>query len=137
MMSLAVALVAIAITPAGAAKEKATPVTLTQAGQQLESSYAAQLEALKAELTKSLPLVNQQKKDAFLKAREDEITATKGIEEAQAKMGGINTAKALVAHAKGKWIGGADKGIAAAKASLAKAKTAAEREAAEKDLANW
>jgi hypothetical protein len=137
LMSLALALVASAITPAGAAKEKATPVTLTQAGQRLESSYAAQLEALKAELTKSLPSVNQQKKDAFLKAREDEITATKGIEAAQAKMGGINTAKALVAHAKGKWIGGADKGIAAAKASLAKAKTAAEREAAEKDLANW
>lgn len=139
MMSLAVALVASAIATAGAgaAKEKEVPLTLTQVGQRLESDYTAQFEALKAELTKSLPSVNQQKKSAFLKAREDEVTATKGIEAAQAKMGGINTAKALVAHAKGKWIGGADKGIAAAKASLAKAKTAAERDAAEKDLANW
>jgi hypothetical protein len=42
-----------------------------------------------------------------------------------------------VDHAKGKWIGGAEKGIAAAEAALKKATTEAEREAARKDLAKW
>ena len=46
-------------------------------------------------------------------------------------------AKGLVAHAKGKWIGGADKGIAAAKAKLKKPSTDAERKAAEEELAKW
>ena len=138
-MSLLVTLAASAISTEGAraAKPQEVPVELTQAGKALEAGYAEQLETLKAGLIKALPAVNQQKKSSFLKAREDEITATKAIEAAQAKMGEINTAKALVVHAKGKWIGGADKGIAAAKASLAKAKTAAEREAAEKDLVKW
>ena len=40
-------------------------------------------------------------------------------------------------HAKGKWIGGAEKGIAEAEAALKKATTDAEREAAKKDLAKW
>ena len=40
-------------------------------------------------------------------------------------------------HAKGKWIGGAEKGIAQAEAALKKAATDAEREAAKKDLAKW
>ncbi|MEJ6641687.1 MAG: hypothetical protein QNL33_00385 [Akkermansiaceae bacterium] len=139
LMSLLVTLAASAISTEGAraAKPQEVPVELTQAGKALEAGYAEQLETLKAGLIKALPAVNQQKKSSFLKAREDEITATKAIEAAQAKMGEINTAKALVGHAKGKWIGGADKGIAAAKASLAKAKTAAEREAAEKDLVKW
>jgi len=138
-MSLAVALVASAIgtAGAGAAKKKQEEIALTRAGEQLEARYAGELETLKAGLTEVLPPVNQQKKSAFLRAREDEDTAMAAIGVARAKMGEINSAKGLVGHAKGKWIGGADKGIAAAKATLAKAKTAAEREAAEKDLAKW
>ena len=49
----------------------------------------------------------------------------------------MNTGKALVEHAKGKWIGGAEKGIAQAEAALKKATTDAERDAAKKDLAKW
>ena len=40
-------------------------------------------------------------------------------------------------HAKGKWIGGAEKGIAQAEAALKKATTETEREAAKKELAKW
>ena len=43
----------------------------------------------------------------------------------------------MVDHAKGKWIGGAEKGIAQAEAALKKATTEAEREAAKKELAKW
>ncbi len=128
---------AMSSTTALAARNKAEPVKLTQTGRKLEAEYAKQLKDLNTELTKALPKVNQQKKAAFLKARVDEVTAAAGIKAAQDKMGAINSAKALVGHAKGKWIGGADKGIAAANAKLKNAKTAAERSAAEKELAHW
>jgi hypothetical protein len=52
-------------------------------------------------------------------------------------LGKVGTAKALVDHANGKWLGGAAKGIAAAEAALKKATNDAEREAAKKDLAKW
>ena len=42
-----------------------------------------------------------------------------------------------MAHAKGKWIGGADKGIAAAKEQLKHATTDTERQMAENELAKW
>ena len=120
-----------------AAKKQEEQIRLTQTGEKLSAQYSRLLETLKAELTKTLPSVNQQRKAAFLKARVDEVAATAGIKAAQDQMGKISTAKALVGHAKGKWIGGADKGITAAKAKLKKAKTAAERSAAEKELAHW
>ncbi|MFT6182458.1 MAG: hypothetical protein ACJAQT_001249 [Akkermansiaceae bacterium] len=110
---------------------------LSNSGKKLAASYAKELKSLKAEISRVLPAVNSQKKAAFLKAREDEITATAEIKKAQGQMGEINTAKALVGHAKGKWIGGADRGIAAATAKLKKAKTSEERKAAEKELAHW
>lgn len=120
-----------------AAKKQKEQTALTQSGKTLEAQYSNQLKVLKAEISKVLPTVNSQKRAAFIKAREDEITATAEIKKAQGRMGEINTAKALVGHAKGKWIGGADKGIAAATAKLKKAKTSEERKAAEKELAHW
>jgi hypothetical protein len=120
-----------------AAKKPQEQTPLTQAGKELQVQYARQLETLKSKLTEPLPEVNQRKKAAFLKARVDEVEATAGIKAARDEMGKINTAKALVGHAKGKWIGGADKGIAAARAKLKEATTSAEREAAEKELAHW
>ena len=56
---------------------------------------------------------------------------------AQQPLDKIEGAEGLVGHRKGKWIGGAEKGIAAAEAALKKATTDAEREAAKKDLAKW
>ena len=70
-------------------------------------------------------------------AREAVKKAQAEADAAQKELGKINGAKALVDHAKGKWIGGAEKGIAQAEAALKKATTAAEREAAKKDLAKW
>ena len=76
---------AIGTTTAQAARKKqqAPQVALTEAGQKLEAQYTGQLEALKAEITKALPAVNEQKKSAFLKAREAEDAAEAAIKSAQ------------------------------------------------------
>lgn len=103
----------------------------------LEAKYSAELETLKTEISKSLPRADEGKSKALEAAREEVLKATAAADAASKAFGQIGSGKALVDHAKGKWIGGADKGIAAAKAALAKATNAAERAAAEKDLANW
>ena len=92
---------------------------------------------LQAEIAKALPAVDEQKKAAFQKAREAVKKAEAEANAAQQALGKIQAAKALVDHAKGKWIGGAEKGIAQAEAALKKATTEAEREAAKKELAKW
>ncbi len=139
--SFVMVLVATAIGTSGALaakKNQQAPQTpLTATGRKLEAQYAGQLEALKAEIAGVLPVANDRKQAAFLKAREAEVAAEAEVKAAQQRMGEINTVKALVGHAKGKWIGGADKGIAAATAMLKKATTDAEREAAQKDLVKW
>jgi hypothetical protein len=103
----------------------------------LEAKYSAELEALKTDISRSLPRADEGKSKALESAREEVIKATAEADAAAKAFGQIGSGKALVAHAKGKWIGGADKGIADAKAALAKATNAAERAAAEKDLASW
>ncbi len=145
MTAICVLLVATAIgTPDAWAKKKrnvaknnAPQAALTQTGQNLEQQYAKQLEALKAELTQAVPSVNQQKKNAVVKAREAEAAAKQALEQAQKNLGEISRGMALVGHAKNKWIASADKGIKATKEKLQKAKTEAEREAAKKELAQW
>ena len=121
----------------GGKKPQAPQAQLTAAGQKLEAEYTRQMDALKADITKALPTLDQRKKDAYLKAREAEGEAEAALKAVQQREGAIKKAQALVAHAKGKWIGGADKGIAAANAKLMKAKTDAERKAAEAELAKW
>ena len=129
---------AIATSSVWAASKKAAPeAPLTEAGQKLEARYSEQLKALQAEISKALPAVDEQKKAAYLKAREAEKAAEAELKAAQQGLGKIQTAQALVAHAKGKWIGGAEKGIAKAQEMLKKATTDAEREAAQKELAKW
>jgi hypothetical protein len=131
--------VAIGVGSAAAAPRKPAPALapLTAAGDKLQSQYTATLTALQAEIAKAVPAADEQKKSACLKAREAEKAAEAQVKTAQAALGKVNSGKALVDHAKGKWIGGAEKGIAAAQASLKKATTDAEREAAQKDLAKW
>jgi hypothetical protein len=73
----------------------------------------------------------------FLGAIEIEREAKARIQAAEAGMGQVASARGLVDHAKGKWIGGADRGIAAAKEKLSKAKTPAEEQAAREELAHW
>ncbi|MFT4546292.1 MAG: hypothetical protein ACI8XO_004968 [Verrucomicrobiales bacterium] len=132
-----VIIAAVGTLSASAARNKAPQVPLTASGQKLEAEYAGQLKMLKAELSKALPSVNEQKTAAFVNTREAEVKAEAALKSAQARMGEIGTAKALVGHAKGKWIGGADKGIAAAKAKLKTASTDAERESAQQELVKW
>ena len=84
-----------------------------------------------------MPTVSEQKKTALQKARDAVKAAEAQANAAQQSLSKIQGARALVDHAKGKWIGGAEKGIAAAEAALKKATTEAEREAAKKDLAKW
>ena len=103
----------------------------------LEAKYSAELEVLRTDISRSLPRTDEGKSKALESAREEVLKATAAADTAAKGLGQIGNGKALVDHAKGKWIGGADKGIAAAKAALAKATNAAERAAAEKDLANW
>jgi hypothetical protein len=110
---------------------------LSAAGEKLEADYAGQLASLKAEITKALPVVDAATQAAYVAARQAEVKSKADLAAAQKRMGELATAQALVGHAKGKWIGGADKGIAEAKAKLAKATTDAERQAAEAELAKW
>mgnify|MGYP000256471030 CR=1 FL=1 len=120
------------------AKQSARSQTpLTDTGRELEARYAQLLDSLKADLIKALPTVNDSKKAAFLNAREFELKAEATIKAAQEQMNAIKKAKALVDHAKGKWIGGANKGIAAARAKLKKATSDAEHEAAQQELTKW
>ena len=130
---------AIVTTGAWAAMEAEPqpPAELTASDQDDEARYAGQLEALKAKLTRALPTLQQRKQAAYLKAHEAEGAATAQINAAQQRRGEVSTAEALVAHAKGKWIGGADRGIAQAKAMLEAATTAAERKAAREELVKW
>lgn len=121
----------------GWAAAPSPPAPLSAAGQKLEADYAGQLASLKAEITKALPSVDQATQAAYLAARQAEVEAKAKLAAAQTRLGELATAQALVGHAKGKWIGGADKGIAEAKAKLAKATTDAERKAAEADLVKW
>ena len=120
-----------------AAPKPPSAAPLTADGQRHLDKYTAQLAAAQAEVNKALPKIDEGKKAALQKAREALKAAESQANSTQQSEGKIKTAKALVEHAKGKWLGGAAKGIAAAEAALKKATTDAEREAAKKDLAKW
>lgn len=128
----------MAVVDVSAAEKKSEPSTLlTAAGQKLKTQYAEQVKALQAEIAGALPKIDEPQKAAFVSARDAVKKAESALNAAQQQLGKIGTAKALVEHAKGKWIGGAEKGIAAATAALKKATTDAAREAAQKDQATW
>ena len=120
-------------------KRKKAPqkAELTDAGKQIEKQFEEKLKILRSEITASLPSVDEIRKSAFLKNFAAELIAKEKLDKAQKNKGKVGQAKALVAHAKGKWIGGADKGIAKAKAMLQKAKTDAAKSAAQKELEKW
>jgi hypothetical protein len=103
-------------------------------GKRFQSEFTSDLKSLQAEISRILP-------KAGGSAVADLEGATKALAEAEAKAaaaqkdyGQIGGAKALIDHAKGKWIGGANKNIAAAQAALKSAKTPAEKQAAESQL---
>jgi len=131
------AALAIGLSNVSAAKKAEPGIPLTEAGEKLLAKYSAMLTSLQAEVGKALPKIDESKKAAFVKAREAAKAAEAEANAAQQSLSKIQGAKALVDHAKGKWIGGAEKGIAQAEAALNKATTEAEREAAKKELAKW
>jgi len=99
--------------------------------------YGQLLEKLRSEIKDALPAVDEQKMAAFAKACGAEKKAEAQLGVAQKAFGEINSARGLVGHAKGKWIGGAERGIAATQAKLKAAKTDAERKALQEELAKW
>ncbi len=121
----------------GAKASKPAAVTLTADGEALRDRYARELAALRADLTKALPTIDPAKNTALQKARAALKAATADQAKAQQNLDKVNGAKGLIEHAKGKWIGGAEKGIAQAQDALKKAKTDAERTAVTADLAKW
>ena len=128
---------AIGVATVSAAPKAAPETPLSNAGNKLLSKYEDQLKSLQTEIEKVLPKIDGQNKSALQKASEAIKAAEAEAAAAQLALGKVQGAKALVDHAKGKWIGGAEKGIAQAEAALKKATTDAEREAAKKDLAKW
>ena len=133
-----VAMMFMAVVDVSAAEKKSGPATpLTESGQKLETQYAEQLKALQTEIAGALPKIDEPKKAAFVSARDAVKKAERALNAAKQQLSKVGVAKALVEHAKGKWIGGAEKGIAAATAAMKKATTDAEREAAQKDLTKW
>lgn len=67
------------------------------------------------QITRSLPRADERKSQALEDTRAEVIKASEIAEAASIDLGQIRTGKAPVTHAKGKWIGGAEKGIADAK----------------------
>lgn len=121
----------------GKPKNQSTVAPLTEAGEKLNAHYADMLTSLQKEIGAALPKTDESKKSALEQAQKAVEEAETRAAQAQKNLGSIGGAQALIAHAKGKWIGGADKGIAKSQAAIKAAKTPAEREAAEKELANW
>lgn len=135
-ISLGVSL-SIGTVSALAAPKPQPPAALSADGQRLEAQYEAMLTSLRGELAKTLPSIAGDKQAALKKAQEAVVKAGAEAKAAKEALGKVGTAKALVDHAKGKWLGGAAKGIAAAEAALKKATNDAERAAANEELAKW
>lgn len=131
------AVTVIGAATVSAAAPKTAETQLTTAGQKFEAQYASLLSTLQAEITKALPAVDEQKTAILQSAREAVKKATAEVNASQQPLGNIQRASALVEHAKGKWLGGAEKGIAQAEAALRKATLEVEREEAKKELAKW
>ena len=136
-LAFALMLAGALVSSARAQQNKPLPPPLTEAGQRLETRYAAQLQALKAEIEAALPRLDPAKKAAFTAAHKAIKEAKAGLKKAEEELGKIGGAEALVGHAKNKWLPEAERGIAAAEAALKKANTEAERETARKELAKW
>src|SRR5512137_2915503 len=88
------AVLAAGVSTTAAAPKKAEPgIQLTEAGRQLEAKYAAELTALRAEITKVLPSVSEQNKTALQKARDAVKAAEAQANAAQQSLSKIQGAK--------------------------------------------
>ena len=103
-------------------------------GNSLKSEFTSDLKSLKEEIARALPKVGDKAVADLENAGKATAEALAKAEAAQKGLGEIAAAKGLVDHASGKWIGGANKEIAAAQAALKNAKTPAEKSAAQSQL---
>lgn len=104
-------------------------------GKRLKSGFNSDLKALRQEITDALPKIGGNGFANLENAVKAAAEASAKADEAQKGLGQIAGAKALIDHAKGKWIGGANQEIAAAEAALKNAKDSQDRKAAESRLA--
>lgn len=140
MLGLFGALIAMAIGASSiwAAKRKAGPETpLTATGQQLLERYTGMVTELQAKISKAVPAVDEQKKAAYLKAREVEQAAVAKVNTAQQRRDEVHAARALVEHTWNTWIRVAEKNIAMTQAKLEQATTEIEHNAAQQELIRW
>ncbi len=131
-----VLLIAVASAPVLGAKESAAAPqpALTANGAELQKRYEAMLTELRTKITEALPKIDDASRAKFMAALDAEAQAKGKLGEAEKELGKVGGAEALVGHAKGKWIGGAEQDIAAAKAKLKAATTDADRQAAQTEL---
>ncbi|MCF7958559.1 MAG: hypothetical protein K9M57_08950 [Phycisphaerae bacterium] len=115
------AIMVICISSAVAAmRARPEPAALTQAGEKLLASYSGQLNAVKAEIEKALPKINEQKRSAYLEALQAEKAAQADRDAKDAALKKNLGHVGLLNHRKD-WIGRATKGVAEAKVNLKKA----------------
>jgi len=117
--------------------QKNASEALTETGEKLNAGYSTMLSTLKAEVESALPKLAESKIAVLTQAQQARKNAEAQVAAAKRNLRTIAGAQALVGHARNKWIGGADKGIAKSMAAIKEAKTPAEKQAAEKELAQW
>ncbi len=137
IIALSCAFLPIIITETSFAKPAPAPSVSTAQGKSLQSEYAKELAALRADIEKQLPRVDKSILSSYTNARQALKKAEEDVAAADKELAKIYGGKALIDHAKKKWIAGAEKGISDANAALKKATTDAERDAAKKQLADW
>jgi hypothetical protein len=93
------------------------------------------LAELEREIRNALPRIEEPQRAAHARACDAERAAEERCKLAEAALNELGQAQGLVAHARDKWIGGADRAIAEAQAKLASASTEGERTAAAEALA--
>lgn len=118
-----------------AADNGLTEEKLTPKGRDLEARYAKELNSLRNQILTAMPFAGQKELKAYLKACDDQANAINELKAAEEKLLVIDKSRKLVEHAKKKWIGGAEKGIAKAEKMLKDAKTDPERKSAKNELA--
>jgi hypothetical protein len=87
---------ALGLHHASAAGTAAPETALTETGQKLLTQYSDMLTALRAEISQSLPAIDEQKKATFLAAREAVKEAEAAVTAAQQPLDKIQGAKARV-----------------------------------------
>ena len=134
--SLAV-IVAVAGGVGSLASDNAHATDLTEAGKQIKDRYTTKLEAAKSSILDQLPSIDAERKATYEQAREAEMATHEQLANAQKRISEYNSARGLVGHARGHWIGTAERNIAAAEKKLKDATTDAERKQAREELAKW